>query len=194
MDKDIEIVAEAGSGHEILELALTTEMDAACMDINMPGMNGIEATQRLLAIKPTVRVIGLSAYADPLYVEAMLNAGAVGYFTKDDAGGALLQAIHEATHELPCFGADIAAPVATNARAEPLPDETEYGANIISMGTKEYEMLRLIASGAGSAQIAQSLSMDNAMVDVYCRNIMRKLKLNNDAELKDYALELQNNQ
>src|SRR5471032_1200831 len=117
-DPDIEIVAEASSGNEILEIALTTKIDVACMDISMPGMNGIEATRRLLASKPGVRVIGLSAYADPHYVEAMLDAGAVGYFTKGDAGEALLQAIHSATRVRPCFGADISVPVAANAITE----------------------------------------------------------------------------
>ncbi|MBK5105276.1 MAG: response regulator, partial [Burkholderiales bacterium] len=76
----IEIVAEAGSGQEILDIALTTEMDVVCMDISMPGMNGIETTRRLLAVRPGVRVIGLSAYAGAHYVRGMLDAGAVGYF------------------------------------------------------------------------------------------------------------------
>ena len=77
-DPAVEIVAEAASGQEILELAQTIAMDAACMDISMPGMNGIEATRRLLAIDAKIRVIGLSAYADQHYVEAMLEAGAAG--------------------------------------------------------------------------------------------------------------------
>jgi DNA-binding NarL/FixJ family response regulator len=186
-DRDIEIVAEAGSGHEILEIALTTEIDVACMDISMPGMNGIEATRRLLASKPGVRVIGLSAYADPHYVEAMLDAGAVGYFTKGDAGEALLQAIHSATRERPCFGADISVPVAANATAASVPDRAPADADTASLGAKELEVLLLIAKGLASPQIARSLSMDPTMVDVYRRNIMRKLHLNNDAALAEYA-------
>jgi DNA-binding NarL/FixJ family response regulator len=186
-DRDIEIVAEAGSGHEILAIALTTEMDVACMDISMPGMNGIEATRRLLAIKPGVRVIGLSAYADPHYVEAMLDAGAVGYFTKGDAGEALLQAIHTATIERPCFGADISVPVAANATAATLPDKAPADADTTSLGAKEQEVLLLIAKGLASPQIARALSMDPTMVEVYRRNIMRKLHLTNDAALAEYA-------
>ena len=80
---DIEIVAEASTGDELLAIALTTRMDVACMDIRLPGMNGIDATRRLLAIQPGVRVIGLSAYAEPHYVEAMLAAGAVDCLQAD---------------------------------------------------------------------------------------------------------------
>jgi len=77
-DRHIEIVAEASTGAELLEIAATTAVDVVCMDIRLPGMSGVETTRRLLAARPAVRVIGLSAYADPHYVEAMLDAGAVG--------------------------------------------------------------------------------------------------------------------
>jgi len=185
-DPNIEIVAEAGSGQEILDLAPTVEMDAACMDISMPGMNGIEATRQLLALKPGVRVIGLSAYADPHYVEAMLDAGAVGYFTKGEAGEGLLKAIHTATRARPCFSADVSPPPALDAAAAPLPDKS-IDADFASLGAKELEVLLLIAKGFASPQIADSLSMNPAMVDVYRRNIARKLHLPNDAALDEYA-------
>ena len=186
-DPDIEIVAEAGSGQEILALAPTTEMDAACMDISMPGMSGIEATRRLLAIKPEVRVIGLSAYADPHYVEAMLDAGAVGYFTKGDAGEALLQAMHTATRERPCFGAEISLPAAANAPAAAAASKGTADVDAAPLGAKELEVLRMIGQGLAPPQIALSLSMEPTMVDVYRRNIMRKLRLNSDAALIEYA-------
>src|SRR3954471_4935688 len=78
-EPDIEIVAAIGSASEFLEIVLDTDVDVACMDIRLPGLNGIEATRRLQAIRPELRVIGLSAYAEPHYVEAMLGAGAVGH-------------------------------------------------------------------------------------------------------------------
>jgi DNA-binding NarL/FixJ family response regulator len=184
-DRDIEVVAEASSGQELLEIAATTELDVACMDIRLPGMSGIEVTRRLLAIRPRVRVIGLSAYAEPHYVEAMLAAGAVGHFTKGDVGEALLHAIHTATLQRPCFGSDVAMPMATNSAAAMAVDKAPCDAT--SLGVREREVLLLIGQGLTSAQIAGSLSMAAAMVDVYRRNIMRKLALNDDAALIDYA-------
>jgi len=183
-DPAIEIVAEAGSGQEILDIAPTTEIDVACMDIHMPGMTGIEATRRLLAFKPEVRVIGLSAYADQHYVEAMLDAGAVGYFTKGDAGEGLLQAVHTATREQPCYGADVAPPLAASAAVPARPGKDT---DVASLGAKELEVMRLIAKGLASTQIADALAMDPAMVGVYRRNIVRKLHLAGDAALDEYA-------
>ncbi len=186
-DPNIEIVAEAGSGHAILEIALTTEIDVACMDISMPGMDGMEATRRLLAIRPGIRVIGLSAYADPHYVEAIMDAGAVGYFTKGHAGDLLLYAMINSTRERPFFGADISVPIAANAVAASAPDKAPADAGTASLGAKELKVLLLIGNGLASPQIARSLSIDPNLVDVYRRNIMRKLHLNNDAALAEYA-------
>lgn len=186
-DPDIEIVAEAGSGPALLEIALTTAIDVVCMDIRLPGMSGIEVTRRLLAIRPGVRVIGLSAYAEPHYVEAMVDAGAAGHFTKGDAGEALLQAIRTATPERRCFGADISFPIGANGTAAIRPDKVRSDADAASLGARELAVLRLIARGLASPQIAESLSMDQTMVDVYRRNIMRKLNLDNDAALGEYA-------
>jgi two-component system NarL family response regulator len=183
-DRDIEIVAEAASGHELLEIALTTELDVVCMDIRLPGLSGIETTRRLLAIKPGVRVIGLSAYAEPHYVEAMLDAGAVGHFTKGDVGDDLQQAIHHATAARPRFGANIVVPASAINDSATAPDDSHT-----SLGPREQDVLRLIAKGLMSAQIAASLAIDPTMVAVYRRNIMRKLNLPTDDALGAYARE-----
>jgi len=184
-DPDIEIAAEAGNGHELLAIALTTSLDVVCMDIRLPGMSGIETTRRLLSLRPRVRVIGLSAYAEPHYVEAMLDAGAVGQFTKGDAGEALLEAIHRATAARPFFGANVAVPVAANGTPATGPDRTP--SNETSFGRKEEGVLRLMAKGLPSPQIATFLAIDPTMIDVYRRNIMRKLNLRSDDALVEYA-------
>jgi DNA-binding NarL/FixJ family response regulator len=186
-DPNIEIVAETGSGHELLEITPTTEFDVVCMDIRLPGMSGIETTRRLLEIKPGVRVIGLSAYAEPHYVEAMLGAGAVGQFTKGDAGDTLLHAIHHATVERPLFGANIMVPIAEHAAASPAADHPPPAAAEPSLGAREVDVLRLTARGLAPAAIARELSIEPTMLDVYRRNIMRKLQLRDDAALSEYA-------
>lgn len=182
-DPNIEVVAEASNGQDILDIALNTDFDVACMDISMPGMDGIETTQRLLAIKPGLRVIGLSAYPDTHYVEAMMAAGALGYFTKGDADDLLLHAMINATIEKHFFGDSISVPVLANTAPEKLP--ARVGPALL--GDKELELLRLIAQGLATPEIERSLCMDPTMINIYCRNIMRKLGLRDDAALIEYA-------
>jgi DNA-binding NarL/FixJ family response regulator len=184
-DPAIEIVVEASSGQELLDLAQSIAIDVACMDIRLPGMNGIEATRRLLALRPSVRVIGLSAYAEPHYVEAMLEAGAVGQFTKGDAGAALLRAIHDATAAQPLFGANVAMPAAEEAAAPAAPERTQ--ADAAPLGAREVQVLGMIGKGLDAAEIARILSIDPSMIDVYRRNMVRKLNLADDKALSVYA-------
>jgi diguanylate cyclase (GGDEF)-like protein/PAS domain S-box-containing protein len=94
LDPDMTVVGTVGNATELLEKAELTRPDVVCMDIMMPGTNGIEATRRLVASQPGVKVIGLSAYPDRRYVLEMLNAGARGYVTKSEAPAELQTAIH----------------------------------------------------------------------------------------------------
>jgi two-component system NarL family response regulator len=186
-DRHIEIVGETSSGSDLLEIVRATEVDVVCMDIRLPGMTGIEATRRLLALRPDVRVIGLSAYAEPHYVEGMLDAGAAGHFTKGDVGDALLRAIHEATPGHPQFGANIGVPLSVRATPLHAPGARDATADVTSFGTTETEILRQIGRGLATAAIADALSLEPALVDVYRRNIMRKLHLADENALRDYA-------
>ena len=94
LEPDLTVVGVVGDGMELLDRASQTRPDVVCMDIMMPGINGIEATRRLVARQPEVKVIGLSAYPDRHYVLEMLNAGARGYVTKSEAPDQLQNAIH----------------------------------------------------------------------------------------------------
>jgi two-component system NarL family response regulator len=186
-DRHIEIALESRSADELLEAALHTDIDVVCMDIRLPGLSGVEATRRLLAMKPQVRVIGLSAYADPHYVEAMLDAGAAGHFTKGDVGEPLLRAIHEATAAQPRFGENIRAVTAAASDSPDLAGPIPAAADTASLRPREAEVLRLIGEGTPPAAIAAALGIEPAMVDVYRRNIARRLNLRDADALDDYA-------
>ena len=186
-DRHIEIALESRSADELLEAARHTDLDVVCMDIRLPGVSGVEATRRLLAMKPQVRVIGLSAYADPHYVEAMLDAGAAGHFTKGDVGEPLLRAIHEATAAAPRFGENIRAAAAPASGSPGPAGPLAAAADTTALRPKEAEILRLIGEGTPPAAIAAALGIEPGMVDVYRRNIARRLNLRDVHALDDYA-------
>ena len=93
MESDIEVIGEVNDSREVVEAVEQTRPDVVCMDVNMPYLNGIEATRAVLAVHPQIRVIGLSVHANIAIVGVIINAGAKGYIIKSDAGNELPQAI-----------------------------------------------------------------------------------------------------
>jgi two-component system NarL family response regulator len=178
----LEIVAETGDGLEVLRLARQTSPDIVCMDIGMPGLNGIDATRRLLKERPAVKVIALSAFSDQQYVLDMLKAGACGYVTKAEAGEELLRAIGAARRNRQYLCPDVASALTSGLIGG--------GGKSASgqLGDRETQVLRLVAEGNTSAQIAELLRIAVGTVDVHRRNISRKLELNSIADLTRYAI------
>ena len=179
----LEVIAEAASGEEVLAIAAAQPVDLVCMDIAMPGMNGIDATRRLLAAHPQIGVIGLSAFADRQFVIDLLDAGARGYITKAEAGDELLRAIHTVREGRTYLCPDVAATV-TSA----LLDRGSLYAAMPRLTERERQVLQLIAEGLTSVQIGERLHIAASTADVHRRNLMRKLDLHNIAELTRYAI------
>lgn len=186
-EPDMEVVAETGNGLEIHRLASEYAPDIVCMDINMPGMNGIEATRRVLAVCPAAKVIALSAFPDHRYVQDMINAGASGYVTKAEAGDELLRAIRTVRRNRVYLCPDVMGAVAGGFGSEP---ETTWGGahNPTRLGPRERQVLQLVAEGYSSTEIAESLHISPATVEVHRRNIMHKLDLHNVADLTRFAI------
>ncbi len=183
-EKNIEVVGEAGDGQEMLSLAHKIAPDVVCMDISMPMMDGIEATRRLLAIRPSVKVIGLSAHADPYYVMEMMNAGAVGYVTKSESSEEIMRAINAVHHSKKKYLCpDIAAHVVDSAF-----NGTPHDSSIGKLSHRELQVLHMVAEGRSSINIAQNLNLATSTVEVHRRNIMRKVNLHSIAELTRYAI------
>lgn len=183
-EPDILVVGQASSGIDVLHLSRQMNVDVVCMDIAMPGLNGIETTEQLLAASPTIKVIGLSAYADQRFILDMLQAGAVGYVTKADAGDELLRAIRAVrkgnTYLCPAAAAAVTGAVKGNA--------PQGRFRNTHLGARERQVLQLVAEGHTSPRIAQMLHIAPSTVEVHRRNLMRKLDLHNIAELTTYAL------
>ncbi|NMG27894.1 response regulator [Aromatoleum evansii] len=179
----IEVVGVAGTGDEPLALVADKAVDIACVDIGMPAMNGIETTRRLLAIRPNLKVIGVSAFSDRQFVLDLLNAGARGYVTKAEAGEELLRAIHTVQLGKTYLCPDVAATVASA-----LLDNTPRDTSMPRITARERQVLQLIAEGHTSGRIAERLHLAASTVEVHRRNIMRKLDLHSVAELTKYAI------
>jgi len=180
-DKDMSVVAEAKDGREALALAEEFVPDVVVMDVGMPDMNGIEATRRLLAARPATKVVALSAYSDKRFVLGMLEAGALGYVIKAEAGCELLRAIHSVMEGQTYFCPQLSGMLVESLRGR---GKTEKK----SLGPRERQVLGLLAEGLTSPEIGLRLNISSATVEVHRRNIMRKLGVHGIAELTKYAI------
>lgn len=181
----LRVVGEVGDGLEALGLAREIRPDIVCMDIAMPGMNGVETTRRLLKLHPEIRVIGISGLREARHVREMMEAGAHGYLTKAAAGEQLIKAIRCVMQ-----GQRYVCPEAERALLSPMAQRatTPRGAPPPTLGSRERQVLQLVAEGHTSIEIAGLLRMSPSTVDVHRRNIMRKLNIHSIAELTKYAI------
>lgn len=179
---DMQVVAQTGRGDEVLKLVEQLQPSAVCMDINMPGVHGIEATRRLMMAHPQLKVIALSAYSDSRYVRDMLTAGACAYVTKAEASDELLRAIRAAVQGKIYLCPDVAS-VLRDALT-PLPASTPRA----TLSSREAQVAQCVAQGLTSAQIADQLCIAASTVEVHRRNIMRKLDIHSVAELTRYVM------
>jgi len=183
-DPNIEVTGEAGDGQEAIALARQTSPDVVCMDISMPVMDGMEATRRLLAISPSVRVIGLSAHSDQYYVMEMVDAGASGYVSKSEPADEIMRAIHAVCNSRKKYLCpSIAVQVADSMRSAP-----SKTSSVDRLSHRELQVLHMVAEGRSSISIAQNLHLATSTVEVHRRNIMRKVNLHSIAELTKYAI------
>jgi len=186
-EADMEVVGSAANGRELIAQVRDRSPDVVVVDIAMPELNGIEATARIVARNPKVRVIALSAYADRRYVLEMLKAGAVGYVIKASAGTELIRAIRAVAAGQSYLCPEVAGTVIGSVREAGMRHRAPAG-QPSPLGSREREVLQLIAEGHRSQAIAKRLSISVATVDTHRRNIMRKLQVHTVAELTKFAI------
>jgi two-component system, NarL family, response regulator NreC len=178
---DMEIVGEAGNGREAVELAGQLKPDVVLMDVAMPELNGIEATRRLVATDPHVRVIALSMHKDNVYVREILRAGARGYLLKDSGAGDLVTAIRAVA-----AGESYLSPAVSNAV---LDDYRRHVTNPIDLlSSREREVLQMLAEGKTNKEIAVVLNLSVYTVDAHRGRIMEKLNVHSINELVRFAV------
>jgi two-component system NarL family response regulator len=180
---DIDVLAEADNGADALERARALAPDVVLMDIGLEGMSGVEATRRMLAHNPGIKVLGLSLASDRGMALQMLEAGARGYLAKTAGSRELLRGIRAVAQGETYLYAEAAEAVVARLRKQSTP-----GVHRQALGRREREVLQLLARGRTSARIAGELGIATGTVEVHRRNIMRKLGLHNVADLTRYAI------
>jgi len=179
---DIEIIGEASEGKEAVNKARDLEPDVVVMDIAMPGMDGLEATRRIIKRNPRMKVLVLTQHDNKEYILSAMKAGASGYVPKRALGSELASAIHAVysgdSYLYPSAAAAVIEGYRQQAYTEP------YDA----LTAREREILKLIAEGHTSRQIAEMLFISLKTVVGHRAKIMEKLDLHNRAELIKYAI------
>ena len=176
---DIEVVAEARDGGEAIAVVAAQLPDVVLMDLRMPGMDGIEATRRIVADHPEIRVLALTTFDVDEHVVAALRAGAVGFLLKDVTSDGLVEAVHRAAAGEPVVAPAVLsrmmASFATRAPASPPP-------GFADLSEREREVLAMIGAGRSNAEIAAALVISMATVKTHVRHIFAKLDLRDRAQ------------
>ena len=180
-EKDIKVEGTAQDGYRVQELVASLEPDVVVMDVDMPGMNGIEATRQLIAKYPKLKIVALSAHSQKQHVLGMLDAGASAYIIKGNAARELLRALRAVVQGQKYLSPEVVSVVIDNVGHT-------HADGIIQLGRREREVLQHLAEGCTSPEIASRLFISSSTVDVHRRNIMKKLDLHSVAELTKYAI------
>jgi DNA-binding NarL/FixJ family response regulator len=163
--EDLKIVGEAGGGEEAVTMVADLGPDVVLMDLSMPGMDGVEATRRILDAHPQVRVVVLTSFADEARVGDALAAGAVGYLLKDTEAREVLAAIRSAA-----LGN---APLDPRVARALLPSVTPRVKDTLS--SRELQVLRLVARGLANKQIGRELGISERTVKVHVGHVFRRI-------------------
>ncbi len=185
MEESFEIIATADSGYSAIDLVEQHSPDLVIMDISMPGLNGMEATKRILAKEPHIKVIALSMHMEKVYVSGMITAGASGYVLKSCSFKELLKCIRTVLSGDMFFCEEVRHLVDENGGSH-FQDSPVTIFSILSK--REREVLQLIAEGHKSRKIAEQLSISIKTVDIHRTNIKNKLNISSIAELTKVAI------
>jgi two-component system response regulator NreC len=183
---NLEVVGESENGRETVALAAALRPDVVVMDVGMPVLNGIEATQTIVTQNPTVAVVILSMHADESYVMRALKSGARGYLLKDSAAADLIGAIQAISQ-----GKSFFSPKVSRILAEDYVRVLKQKGAVDTydlLTSREREILQLLAEGKTNKDVATALNISPYTVETHRSHILQKLNLHNSAELVLYAV------
>jgi len=180
-DPGVESIGEADDGHKAVELARKKRWDVVVLDIMMPGRDGLEVLQELRRERPKLPVLILSAHPEDQLALRLLKAGAAGYLTKEKAPEVLLAAIRKVVSGGKYISESLAEKVVFACESEKAPHET--------LSNREYQIIRMIASGKTMQEIGKELFLSVRTVSTYRARILEKMNMNTNAEIIRYAVD-----
>ncbi|MDH4471506.1 MAG: response regulator transcription factor [Fluviicola sp.] len=183
-ENTVQIVGEAKNGEELLRTGLLINPDLILMDLGMPIMDGIEASRKIKKDFPAIKILVLTTYADQKNIKEMLKIGVDGYLLKDAGKDQFIEAIHTIMNEKPYFDPRVTAVVMKSLQPQ------KNNANTLTPLTlREKEIVRLIAEGKSTHEIAATIHLSLLTVETHRKNIYTKLGMNKIASLVRYAID-----
>lgn len=179
---DMLVAGEAGSGVQALHMARTGQWDVVLLDVNMPARNGIDTLKQLKKEFPRLPVLMLSMHPEDQFAIRALKAGASGYLTKQSAPDLLVTAIRQVAR-----GKKYVSPTLAEELANSIGEDFETPPHE-KLSDREYQVLRMIASGKAPAQMAEELNLSVKTISVYRSRLLQKMKMKTNAELTHYGL------
>ncbi|HZD71072.1 MAG TPA: response regulator transcription factor [Actinomycetes bacterium] len=170
MDSRLEVVAEVGDGREAVSLAAAVKPDVVLMDVRMPRLGGISATQEIVRVVPGIRVVILTVEETQARVGEAIQAGAVGYLLKDIDARELARAVHLAAQ-----GSAVIHPHLTRQFIEEIRQLTRGEQSVSTLSGREVEVLQMIAYGSTNREVADALHISPQTVKTYLERIFTKL-------------------
>ena len=174
--KDIVVVGEGASGQEAIELALTKNPDIVLLDVELPDLRGDIVTYRIHEKQPEMKILAVSSYSDRQYINGMLEKGAAGYITKDEAPSLLLDAIRSIIHK---GGSWLSPRAVKNTRLAPIEEQM--------LSRREVDILEQLVLDRSDSEIGGFLGTDEQHIKSYLRLLMKKFEAESLSSLKQIA-------
>ncbi|HXC11185.1 MAG TPA: response regulator transcription factor [Steroidobacteraceae bacterium] len=182
---DWTIVAEAADGRQACELAALHAPDIAVLDLTMPELNGLDVTRHIRASTPKTRILIVTAHESEQLIREVLDAGAMGYVLKSDAGRVLVQAVEALLDERPFFTSKVARFVLDGYLRSA---EESASPATVGLSPRERHIVQLLAEGSNNKEVARTLQLSVKTVETHRSNIMRKMEFGSLADLVRYAI------
>lgn len=187
LEPDFKVVGGAKNGRETIAMAIELQPDVILMDIAMPGLNGLEATKQLIKLKPTTRIIILTAHCDDAYVNSAVDSGAMGFLLKQDSIDHVCQAIRDVAQGKIFYSTSISKRfVHLNPLVRDRSGKKTRSASVLT--SREMEVLQLIAEGKANKETAAELGISIKTVEKHRGHLMEKLDIHDTAGLTRHAI------